>query len=108
MRIWNYLPVLKVIPSLSIRHFIRNATDYFVLELGEMIPKVRADSIRLEQVVLNLVRITDPFFTTRREAGGTGLGLSISKRIIKNPGGTIFFNSRVGKGTTVTVNLPEG
>ncbi|BBO70440.1 hypothetical protein DSCA_43700 [Desulfosarcina alkanivorans] len=53
-----------------------------------------------------LKRITDPFFTTRRERGGTGLGLAISDRIVSDHGGSMRFASTPGKGTTVRVTLP--
>ena len=53
-----------------------------------------------------LKRLTDPFFTTRREQGGTGLGLAISDRIVKDHGGTMNFESKPGTGTRVRVTLP--
>ena len=53
-----------------------------------------------------LKRITDPFFTTRREQGGTGLGLAISDRIVRDHGGTMEFTSTPGKGTRVRVIFP--
>jgi polar amino acid transport system substrate-binding protein len=54
----------------------------------------------------HLNRLTDPFFTTRREVGGTGLGLSLSSRMVKEHGGALEFVSTVGEGTTVTLSLP--
>jgi len=50
--------------------------------------------------------IFDPFFSTKGD-GGTGLGLSVSYGIIKNHGGEIRVESKVGVGTTFTVELPK-
>ena len=45
----------------------------------------------------------EPFSST---TGGTGLGLSIVYQIIRDHGGTINVRSRVGQGTTITLELP--
>jgi len=50
-------------------------------------------------------RIFDPFFTTRDK--GSGLGLAISKRLLEQLNGEIFVKSSPGKGTTVTISLPN-
>ncbi len=55
----------------------------------------------------HLSRLTDPFFTTKRESGGTGLGLSVSAGIVKEHGGTLDFRSSPGAGTTAVLTLPE-
>jgi PAS domain S-box-containing protein len=54
----------------------------------------------------NLSRITDPFFTTRDPGKGIGLGLSIAYNVFQEQGGTLDFESEVGKGTKVIITLP--
>jgi signal transduction histidine kinase/HAMP domain-containing protein len=54
----------------------------------------------------NILRITDPFFTTKRNKGGTGLGLSVSASIIRDHNGILEFESVVGEGTTARIILP--
>lgn len=55
-----------------------------------------------------LRKITDPFFTTKRNKGGTGLGLSITNKIVIQHKGSIDFNSELGKGTKAILKLPLG
>jgi len=50
-----------------------------------------------------LDRIFDPFFTSRDE--GTGMGLAVVYRVIKEHGGEIQVESRVGKGTRFSLWL---
>jgi len=52
----------------------------------------------------NLKRLFSPFFTTKE--GGTGLGLAITRRIIGEHQGEIKVKSKVGEGTTFTIELP--
>jgi signal transduction histidine kinase len=54
---------------------------------------------------VDLPRIFEPYFTTRR--GGTGLGLAIAKNIVEGLGGTIAASSTPGRGTEVVVQLPR-
>jgi two-component system NtrC family sensor kinase len=54
----------------------------------------------------NLHKLFDPFFTTKDVGQGTGLGLSVSYGIVERHGGTIWVQSKVGKGSTFKVWLP--
>ncbi len=49
-------------------------------------------------------RVFLPNFTTRE--GGTGLGLAMAKRIIEYAGGSIWFETEEGSGTTFFLSLP--
>jgi two-component system NtrC family sensor kinase len=51
-------------------------------------------------------KILEPFFTTKDIGKGTGLGLPVSYGIVKRHGGDLLLQSKLGKGTTVTVRLP--
>ena len=52
----------------------------------------------------NLVKIFDPFYTTKRT--GTGLGLSVSYGIIQSHKGTVDVQSTPGVGTTFVLLFP--
>lgn len=55
-------------------------------------------------------RVFERFYvvnSARNKQTGTGLGLSLVKHIVKNHGGTLHLKSRLGVGTTFTVNLPK-
>ncbi len=51
-------------------------------------------------------KVFDPFFTTKEQGKGTGLGLSMVYTIIKKHRGIIKVESKKGKGTVFTIELP--
>jgi nitrogen fixation/metabolism regulation signal transduction histidine kinase len=63
-----------------------------VKDMGKGIPEAEKD------------RVFTPYFTTK--TAGTGLGLPIVERIVQDHGGTIWFNSAEGAGTTFFIDLP--
>ena len=59
----------------------------------------------IEPTVLH--QIYDPFYTTKEVGKGTGLGLSLTFNLVERLAGTIKHESEPGKGTRVTVELPQ-
>ena len=59
-----------------------------------------------------LAHLTEAFYrvdkSRSRAQGGAGLGLSLCNEIVQLHGGTMQFESRVGNGTVVTVELKGG
>jgi signal transduction histidine kinase/ActR/RegA family two-component response regulator len=54
-----------------------------------------------------IARAFDPFYTTKPLGQGTGLGLSMIYGFVRQSGGHVQINSKVGQGTTVQLYLPR-
>jgi len=57
----------------------------------------------------HLQKLFTPFFTTKNRGDarrGSGLGLAICGKAVQMHGGTVDVKSQVGKGTTVSIDLP--
>ena len=53
------------------------------------------------------MRIFEPFFTTKGVGKGTGQGLALARSIVvEKHGGSLTFESEVGKGTTFYIRIP--
>ena len=82
-----------------------NRSDYPLLSLGNYVwisVKDSGEGIDEE----NLLRIFDPYFSTREKDTGSGLGLYVSYGIIKALKGEILVSSKKENGTTFDVFLP--
>jgi len=55
----------------------------------------------------DLPRVAEPFFTTKPRGQGTGLGLAMAKDFAEQSGGALEIESEPGRGTTVTLWLPD-
>jgi signal transduction histidine kinase len=54
-----------------------------------------------------LEHVFEPFFTTKAERGGSGLGLATLYSIVRQAGGHVEVESKVGRGTRFDVSLPR-
>jgi PAS domain S-box-containing protein len=54
-----------------------------------------------------LARVTEPFFTTKPQGQGTGLGLAMARGFAEQSGGALELESKLNRGTTVTLWLPQ-
>jgi signal transduction histidine kinase len=81
----------------EIRAVIRHDPPYVLVEVHDTGAGIPAEARG---------RIFEPFFTTKPVGSGTGLGLPICHGILKSLGGSLTFESEVGRGSVFRVALP--
>ncbi|MGQ9819009.1 MAG: PAS domain-containing sensor histidine kinase [Candidatus Kapaibacteriales bacterium] len=102
--------------NIIFHHLLSNAVKYskenpevFVnieINLNQIQIKVQDNGIGIEDSELD--KIFDPFYRGRnvKTLAGTGMGLSIVKNAIEKIEGTIKVESKLGEGTTFTLEIP--
>jgi CheY-like chemotaxis protein len=71
---------------------------------GQALVEVQDEGVGMDEGQQRL--IFEPLFTTKSAQGGSGLGLTIVQQTLRAFGGSIQFESALGRGTTVRVLLP--
>jgi PAS domain S-box-containing protein len=88
--------------SLSVERERRRPGDWIIFRVSDT-----GIGMSKEQVAKLFQAFVQADSSTTRNYGGTGLGLAITKHFCTMLGGTISVSSKLGKGTTFTMELPD-
>jgi PAS domain S-box-containing protein len=88
--------------TLAAKKGLRDGQEWLELSVADTGIGIAAD--KLDAVFEEFSQADD---STTRDYGGTGLGLPISRRFCQMMGGDITISSKLGKGTTFTIELPS-
>ncbi|MBI5464435.1 MAG: PAS domain S-box protein, partial [Ignavibacteriales bacterium] len=113
------IPMVDVVPDQIVQVFINilmNAVDSIEGKQGTITVRSRGKDEAVEVDISDtgkgidsesLVKVFEPFYTTKGVGQGTGLGLWVSYGIMQNFGGDIHVESVVGKGSSFTIMFPR-
>lgn len=107
------LNALEALPSGgTVRITTRRAWSEDLARLSEYPPTVAFVVLEVEDDGLGMSSTTldrafEPFFTTKDPAVWAGLGLAVVHGLVVHSGGHVFLDSEPGRGTKVTLLLPE-
>ena len=86
------------------RQLLNKVLDEYVVDIrSEIIDEIKDNGTGISEEASEKIFV--PYFTTKTT--GTGLGLAMTKQIIENLGGSIYFDSKLNKGTSFFVSFPK-
>ena len=95
--------ILNAIQSIKDEGVVEVFSRLFVKDGRERFVQIEVRDTGIGISERDLENIFNPFFTTKEN--GSGLGLSISHQIVREHGGYMAVESKVGEGTTFFINL---
>lgn len=90
--------------ALPNKHASIEISSFVDTEKNQVVMRIKDEGSGIDREVIQ--RITEPFFTTKKDSGGTGLGLYISYSIISEHNGELKINSAPGEGTEAFIRFP--
>jgi signal transduction histidine kinase len=92
--------------GISVAEVVLNDGDVSCLKPGRYVRLLVSDTGHgMDEATMS--RAIEPFFSTKGVGKGTGLGLSMAHGLATQLGGALTMASQIGKGTQVSIWLPE-
>lgn len=99
----------------GVRNALENAIKIFEGKKGIISVIIKRDNRFVYLIVKDngigmdketLLRMKDPYFTTKSSKGGSGIGTIIMQKVTEQHGGELIINSQKNKGTEVIFKIP--